>query len=415
MVDIDNTLFNYTFAHKKALESVMLQFNFSTEDYDYAKKIINKRNLRANHHKKELYFKIICENKNIHFARARKMFELYTLTFIKNIKVDKTMFNFLSYTKNLNKKVIAITNFYFIEQINKLNHANLTSMIDYLICSEEFELEKPNKALVERALELYKEPINSEEIIMIGDSIVDNLLEMGGGGEYYPYNCSKLLISISGKSGSGKTTLSKAIGEIHKSFIISTDGYHKYERNSKIWERITHYNPKANNLIQLALDIKYIYQDVVNALHVPLYDHKSGTIVKSNKIEIKDLDIVIIEGLHTLYKEVIGDFVKIKIYIDSDEADSQKINRDNLERNYEKSKIIDVIQKREKDYKSYLEKQKENANFLVVVRNGKFTIELKDILLNDYLQRRYSGEYRHLIKTIQDIFIAILQNRWVSS
>ncbi|EOH3381306.1 uridine kinase, partial [Campylobacter jejuni] len=115
-------------------------------------------------------------------------------------------------------------------------------------------------------------------------------------------NCSKLLISISGKSGSGKTTLSNAINEIYKSFIISTDGYHKYERHSKIWERVTHYNPKANNLIQLAMDIKHIYQDIGNKLHIPIYDHKNGVIVKSDEIEIKDLDIVIIEGLHTLYQ-----------------------------------------------------------------------------------------------------------------
>ncbi len=77
-------------------------------------------------------------------------------------------------------------------------------------------------------------------------------------------------------------------------------------------------------------------------------------IVKSDEIEIKDLDIVIIEGLHTLYQEVIGDFVKIKIYIDSDEADQQKINRDSKERNYSHSKIIDTIQKREEDYKNIL-------------------------------------------------------------
>lgn len=181
--------------------------------------------------------------------------------------------------------------------------------------------------------------------------------------------------------------MSNAINEIYKSFIISTDGYHKYERHSKIWERVTHYNPKANNLIQLAIDIKHIYQDIGNKLHIPIYDHKNGVIVKSDEIEIKDLDIVIIEGLHTLYQEVIGDFVKIKIYIDSDEADRQKIDRDSKERNYSHSKIIDTIQKREEDYKKYLEKQKDNANFLILVRDGIFKIYLKDILLNNYLQK----------------------------
>ncbi|RQD66646.1 uridine kinase [Campylobacter hepaticus] len=412
MVDIDNTLFNYTFAHKKALEQVMEKFNFSLKDYENAKMIINTRNLSANHHKKELYFKIICENKNIHFSKAKDMFEFYNSNFILNLKVDKTMFEFLSYIKTVNKMVIAITNFYFIEQINKLNHANLINFIDYLVCSEEFELEKPNKALINRALNLYKNDIAEEDIVMIGDSIADNFLEEGYKINYYPYNCSKLLISISGKSGSGKTTLSKAISEVYESFIISTDGYHKYERNSKMWERLTHYNPEANNLIQLAMDIKYIYQDIGN-ICIPLYDHKDGIIVKSDKIEVRDLDVVIIEGLHTLYEEVIGDFVKIKIYIDSDEADNQKINRDIVERNYEYSKIIKTIKKREEDYKKYLEKQKDNVNFLITIKEGHFIIELKEVLLNDFLQNKYFGKYDDLLNTIKNIFEKIIQNRWV--
>ncbi|MCW1625735.1 hypothetical protein OLU46_01620 [Campylobacter jejuni] len=56
MVDIDNTLFNYTFAHKNALEVTMKQYNFTLEDYDLAKKMIAKRGLSANHHKKRIVF-----------------------------------------------------------------------------------------------------------------------------------------------------------------------------------------------------------------------------------------------------------------------------------------------------------------------------------------------------------------------
>ncbi|EBD1911864.1 uridine kinase, partial [Campylobacter jejuni] len=37
MVDIDNTLFNYTYAHNKALQNVLKKYNFSMEDYEYAR------------------------------------------------------------------------------------------------------------------------------------------------------------------------------------------------------------------------------------------------------------------------------------------------------------------------------------------------------------------------------------------
>lgn len=76
-------------------------------------------------------------------------------------------------------------------------------------------------------------------------------------------------------------------------------------------------------------------------------------------------------------------------------------------------KIISTIQKREEDYKKYLEKQKDNANFLILIREGIFKIQLKDILLNNYLQKEYIGKYEDLIHTVKDIFSLILQNRWI--
>ncbi|OCR03411.1 uridine kinase [Helicobacter pullorum] len=413
MVDIDNTLFNYTYAHNMALSKVLDSYSFSLEEYNQAKKEIKTRDLSANHHKKELYFKIMCENKGIHFSCAKKMFEIYNAVFMENLKVDKTMFDLLAYAKTINRKVLAITNFYFIEQINKLESAKLASMIDFLICSEEFELEKPNKALINRAFELAGST-SKDKVLMIGDSVADELGIYDI--DYYPYNCSKMLISISGKSGAGKSTLSNAINSIYKCMIIGADGYHKFDRNSKVWERITHYNPEGNNLVQLALDIKYIYQDI-NDICIPLYDHATGTFSSSPLIKTHDLDIVIIEGLHTLYKEVTGDFVKIKIYIDSDEADNQKIQRDLKERNYSIDKIINSIEKREDDYKKYLQGQKENANFLIIVKNGKFQIKLFDIL-KEYNLNKYCEEwsdYCDLIPTVQKLFKKIIKNRWVLS
>ncbi|EAL1817236.1 uridine kinase, partial [Campylobacter jejuni] len=50
MVDIDNTLFNYTYAHNKALQNVLKKYNFSMEDYEYARMQIKARDLSVNHH-----------------------------------------------------------------------------------------------------------------------------------------------------------------------------------------------------------------------------------------------------------------------------------------------------------------------------------------------------------------------------
>lgn len=61
----------------------------------------------------------------------------------------------------------------------------------------------------------------------------------------------------------------------------------------------------------------------------------------------------------------------------------------------------------------YLYKQKDNANFLITVRNKKFKIELLGILKSVDLQNTYEGEYNNLIYTVKDIILKIINNRWV--
>src|SRR5690554_3544320 len=206
-IDIDNTILNYTHAHNVALEKVSKQFGFSLEDYNKAKLKVKKRDLSVNHHKKEFYFKIICEDKGCPFYFVLDMYELYTKEFNDNLLVDKGMYEFLRLVKNDGKKVIAITNFYVIDQIRKLNRGCLSHYIDYLITSEEFEVEKPNQLLISEALRL--SGVDKSEAVMIGDSIADDTGPFGI--DYYPYNCSKLLISVSGKSGAGKSTITKVL------------------------------------------------------------------------------------------------------------------------------------------------------------------------------------------------------------
>lgn len=420
-IDIDNTLFNYSEAHKKALESVLTLFELDISLYNKAKLNIKKRDLKSNHHKKELYFKNMCEMSNLHFTEALDMYEHYQRMFEKNLLVDNTMMNLLKYAKKNNKKVIAITNYYVIPQIKKLKAARFDKLIDHLITSEEFEVEKPNKTLFNRASELAGFP-SKDKIIMFGDSVVDDLSCYGI--QSYPYNCSKLLISISGKSGAGKSTLTEIISEVLDAKVIEGDGYHKYERTHPAWNNVTHYNPEANNLIQLGLDIKSIYQEI-NSIQVPIYNHENGKFEKPTELD-KELDTLIIDGLHSLYPEVTGDFVKIKIFIDNEFADAQKIERDTAHRNKTEEEVQKSIDKREQDYLKYIETQKEYANFVITLKNEqiceiciKHDIEINPDELNCFRHIHYE-EYLKLLLfkddlfgVIKQIFKQIKDNRWV--
>ena len=407
-VDIDNTLFNYTYAHKIALDKVLNEYGYSLEEYNIAKKNIKKRDLEANHHKKELYFKNMCENRGTHFSETLSMYKTYEKTFRKNLLVDKTMFELLTHAKEVNKKVIAITNYYVIPQIKKLKKTEFINIIDHLITSEEFEVEKPNKKLFNKAIELAGYP-TKDKIIMFGDSVVDDLSIYDI--KSYPYNCSKLLMSISGKSGAGKSTLTELLQEVFNSEVIEGDGYHKYERSHEAWNNVTHYNPEANNLVQLGLDIKSIYQEI-NSIEVPIYNHENGKFEKPTKLS-KDLDTLIIDGLHSLYPEVTGDFVKIKIFIDNSFADSQKIERDVTHRNKTEEEVQRSIDKREQDYLKYIDNQKEYSNFVISIFEHGCTIRISDFINIDYLKlkcRTVHDQTGTLLVTDKDVLFTVLKD-----
>lgn len=422
LVDLDNTLFNYTTAHNEAILQCSKKFNFSLDEYEVAKVNIKKRNLQANHHKKELYFKNICEMRGKNFFEAFDMYEFYTKVFHENLLADNSMLRMLSSSKKEGKQVIAITNYYVIPQIKKLKTAGYDNLIDYLITSEEFELEKPNIKLLDRAIELSGES-DKTKFIMFGDSIVDDMGIYAI--KYSPYNCSKLLISISGKSGAGKSTISNVIKNVFDCDIIEADGYHKYERNHKVWNTLTHYDPKANNLIKLGLDIKSIYQDI-NNISVPIYNHKNGKFSSPSTLN-KNVDVVIVEGLHTLYKEVTGDYVKIKIFIDSKLADLQKIKRDVYKRNKTEESVKESIQQREKDYEKYIQIQKQFSNFIIDINEDEnVSITISDDLVIDFSKLSYKVTqnisetivhclYSELNSVIEDIMTLLKESRYSKS
>lgn len=416
-VDLDNTLFNYTYAHNAALSLTMKKFNFNFDDYNVAKIEIRKRDLKANHHKKELYFKIICENTNKPFYEALKIFKYYSKKFNQNLLADSSMFRLLKTAKINNKKVIAITNFYLLQQIEKLKTTNFHKYIDYIITSEEYECEKPNKTLIDKALSF--SGVDKSKVITFGDSIVDDFTRHGV--DYYPYNCSKVLISITGKSGSGKSSISNILNSVWKCEIIEGDGYHKYERDHPEWSKLTHYNPEANNLLQLGLDIKNIFHNM-NNIFVPIYNHANGKFETPENLNSNDLDVVVIDGLHSLYKEVTGEFVKIKIFIDNDLADEQKLKRDVYERNKNVTSVIKSIENRSEDYDKYIKIQKEYSNIIINVRKDVEVIVKNDIIF-DYSSVGFEHEnkedavifsstYEKINTLIFNIMMAIKNNRY---
>ena len=176
-----------------------------------------------------------------------------------------------------------------------------------------------------------------------------------------------MLINISGSSGVGKTTLSHLIGVVMTKgdnvLHICGDDLHKWERNDANWGSITHLNPDANYLDKGRLDVI----DLIEGRPIVRdhYDHGTGRFIKG--IDIRPKDIVINEGLHSLYNEEVCDLAGINIFVDTDERLKKqwKINRDVNERGYDKDQVFKALSMREEDEVRYIRPQKKNADVVV--------------------------------------------------
>ena len=173
------------------------------------------------------------------------------------------------------------------------------------------------------------------------------------------------IIAINGDSGSGKTTLSKILRLLFEkdACLLETDRYHKWERGDENYKKYTHLDPYANHLEKMNKDIFQlkIGQDIYQVD----YDHSYGKFTQKEKIESKKN--IVLCGLHTLYRENTNDLLNLKIYLDTDRdlIKKWKIQRDVVERGYTLEKVLNQIEAREKDYKEFILKQKENADIVI--------------------------------------------------
>lgn len=370
LIDLDNTIFYSSKTNSIAELKTLEKFGFSYSDFNKAKDSVKNRNLRSSSHNRKLYFKTLLDNSGRSFTELPEMYSYFLDEVLKNDRVSELVAETLKFFKD--KKICAITDYYLLEQIKRLENSGISDLFDFIITSSEYEEEKPAKPLIDRALELTKS--KPEECIMIGDSNHDNFSEYNI--YSYPFSLDRNIISITGKSGAGKSTLSSDLCKIFNGSQIETDGYHKYHRYSDAWKRLTHYNPEANNLVQLGLDVQGIFWK--NDVRIPIYNHDTGYF--DEPIKFKDSEFIIIDGLHTLYPEVTGDFIKIKIYLDNDNADSRKILRDSRSRDKTPEKVIQSIKDRDEDFKKYINIQKDFANILIKTEGDNCEVQFKNEL-----------------------------------
>ena len=177
-----------------------------------------------------------------------------------------------------------------------------------------------------------------------------------------------ILINISGSSGVGKTTIAKMISLIlskldNKVLHLSGDDLHKWERNDKNWKKFTHLNPNANNIKSCNTHLKYLLNGV--PIKRNMYNHDTGKFIKD--VKVKPVDIIVNEGLHSLYDSDICELADLNIFVNTDKELTKKwkMSRDIESRGYSEEQVISIMKMREQDDVKYIQPQIENADVIV--------------------------------------------------
>jgi uridine kinase len=175
------------------------------------------------------------------------------------------------------------------------------------------------------------------------------------------------LIGIAGGSGSGKTTFAKKVMKAIKSTdssLLHMDSY--YLPTVPVAEG------KANFDHPDAFDWRLLRQHLGElkngrAIHSPVYDFNSSTRTLETEM-IGPCQVVLFEGIFTLYDQEIREMLDIKcfLHVDSDIRFTRRLHRDVKERGRSLESVIsqyyDTVRPM---YQRYLDPQKQYADFTV--------------------------------------------------
>ena len=185
------------------------------------------------------------------------------------------------------------------------------------------------------------------------------------------------ILGISGGTGSGKTFLAKKIFDIYpeyKVLLLQQDAYYK---------DLSHLSPdereKENFDQPESIDIELFYSQLIKIckgakVKVPKYDYSRHIRLNSKTIS-GNFDIIIIEGLFSLYFKKVRELLSLKLFVDtcSEIRLKRRLKRDKEERGgTHKSIIYQYHYVVEPMHKKYIEPTKKHADIVV---SGEKSVE----------------------------------------
>jgi putative hydrolase of the HAD superfamily len=187
LFDLDNPLYEYEPAHKKALRNVYgilrREIKISLKEFLRLYKISKAEIHRelagtASSHNRVLYFQRLIEKSHntIEPEVVLKLYNAYWDNFLKNMKLKKGVIQTLKKLKQWGIKTAIVSDLTTHIQLRKMSKLGITPFIDVLVTSEEAGSEKPNPIMF--LLTLNKLDVLPSEAILVGDNPIKDI---GGG------------------------------------------------------------------------------------------------------------------------------------------------------------------------------------------------------------------------------------------
>ncbi len=175
LLDIDNTLYDYSSTHQHALDKVVaycidilkVSENSVKDAYSIARKKVHiELSETASSHNRLLYFQKMLEILDINpLEYSYIIYNIYWDSFLEYMKPFEGVYEFLEMYKN---KICLVTDLTAHIQYRKIKKLKLENYCTYVVTSEEAGKEKPHPYMFMLALQ--KLNLKANEVCMIGDS-----------------------------------------------------------------------------------------------------------------------------------------------------------------------------------------------------------------------------------------------------
>lgn len=175
-----------------------------------------------------------------------------------------------------------------------------------------------------------------------------------------------VMLAIAGDSAAGKTTLTRGLVEAlgaDRATAICVDDYHRYDREERKGLPFTPLNPACNYVQIMEQHLQLLATG--HPILKPVYDHRSGTLVRPELVEPREF--VIVEGLLPLSTRLARACFDVAVYLDPPEAVRHrwKIKRDTSERGYTPEQVAADLERREPESAAYIRPQREQADIVI--------------------------------------------------